>query len=74
MFAAGAVHRRDDPFRRALLDGVDGVAGDRLEHLRQHAIRVAREQIPQADRFQLGRVQHADPQPHKRAAEFHRDA
>src|SRR4051794_22208775 len=37
----GPFHRRQDPFRSALLDGMDRVAGRRLEYLGEHAISIA---------------------------------
>src|SRR5215472_4125299 len=69
----GALHRRDDPFGGALLDRMNRVAGRRLEHLRQQAIRVAREDVAQARRLRFRRFQPTDRQPRERPAEFDRD-
>src|SRR5262245_26366248 len=50
---ASSIHGRDDPFGRSLLDRMDSVAGGRLEHLRQQAVRVAGEEMAQRQRFQF---------------------
>ena len=74
VIAVGALHRRDDPLRRALLDRVDRVAGGRLEYLRQHAVSIAREDIAQRRGIGFGGLQLADRQPRERAAELDADA
>lgn len=60
---SGAIARGEQPFRRALLDRVDRVAGDRLEDLGDEAIGVAREQPPQRGRAQLRLLEPRDRQP-----------
>src|SRR3984893_6035266 len=72
--AVGPLHRRDDPFRGALLDRMDRIAGGRLEYLGQHAIGIAREHVVQRRRFCFRRLQSADMEPHERPAELDHDA
>jgi len=43
-----------EPAHAASLDGVSGVAGDRLQHLRQQAVGVAHEQVANGLRGVLG--------------------
>ena len=68
---AGALHRRDDPLRGALLDRVGRVAGCRLHHLRQHAIRIAGEHAAQRRRLALRCFQQIEAKLRERPAELH---
>ncbi len=68
---ARALHRREDPFRGALLDGMDRVAGIRLENLRQQTIGVARKQRAQTWRFVLRRGEIGQLHAHEGSAELH---
>ena len=72
--AADMLLGRDDPFRRALLDRMRGVAGRGLEQLRELAGCVAREQILQAGRSLLRLLERAQRQADQRAADLHDDA
>jgi len=73
-FAVGTLHRRDDPFGRALLDRMDRITGGRLEDLGQHAVGITRENIAQRGRLGFRRIQLSDMQPHERSAELDHDA
>src|SRR6476469_4668633 len=61
--AAGAIYRRNEPFRSALLYRVRGIAGSRLEDLRGQTVRVPSEQVAKRRRllFRLFKVRDLHP-------------
>src|SRR4051812_39722350 len=72
--AVGTLHCRDDPFRGALLDRMDRIAGGRLEYLGQHAVRVTRKNVAQCAGLCFGRIKLCDAQAHEGPPDLDGDA